>query len=163
MSAPRLLRVISVELFERPVELRLPFRFGAVTVTACPQAFVRAAIELDDGRRAHGAAAEMMIPKWFDKSAHRSNAENIDDLRDALRRAANAYTSSGTPRTAFGHFASHYVAAHERRRPVRRQRADRRTSAPRCSTAPCSMRCAARWEHRSLTPCAPTRPASTHR
>ena len=34
-------RVRSVELYERPVTLRLPFRFGAATVTRCPQAFVR--------------------------------------------------------------------------------------------------------------------------
>ena len=34
------LRVRAVELFERPVTLRLPFRFGAATVTRCPQAFV---------------------------------------------------------------------------------------------------------------------------
>ncbi|MEP6941372.1 MAG: enolase C-terminal domain-like protein [Betaproteobacteria bacterium] len=105
---PARLRVVAVELFERPVRLRLPFRFGAVTVTACPQAFVRAAIEFEDGRRAHGSAAEMMVPKWFDKSAHRSDADNIDDLRDALRRAAHAYTSATELHTAFGHFANHY-------------------------------------------------------
>ena len=46
----RALRLHSVELFERPVTLRLPFRFGAATVTRCPQAFVR--VEADvDGKR----------------------------------------------------------------------------------------------------------------
>jgi hypothetical protein len=106
-KAPRF-RVTSVELYERAVRLRLPFRFGAATLTGCPQAFVRARIELGDGRRASGAAAEMMVPKWFDKSPEKSNAENIDDLRGALVRTADAYTSAGTPRTAFGHFAAHY-------------------------------------------------------
>ena len=33
MTSPVALRVRSIELFERPVVLRLPFRFGAATVT----------------------------------------------------------------------------------------------------------------------------------
>ena len=34
----------AVELLERPVTLRLPFRFGVVTLTECPQAFARVRI-----------------------------------------------------------------------------------------------------------------------
>jgi hypothetical protein len=70
--------VIAIELYERPVALRIPFRFGAATVTHAPQAFVRARIQLGDGAsggaEAQGAAAELMIPKWFDKSPEKSNA-----------------------------------------------------------------------------------------
>jgi hypothetical protein len=90
MAAPTF-RITAIELYERPVVLRIPFRFGAATVTHAPQAFVRAEIELDAGRRAHGAAAEMMIPKWFDKAPHKSNADNISDLRLSLVTAASAY------------------------------------------------------------------------
>jgi hypothetical protein len=49
-DAPRFV-VREIELFERPVVLRLPFRFGVVTLTECPQAFARARIEFADGRR----------------------------------------------------------------------------------------------------------------
>ncbi len=42
MSAPTF-TVVALDLFERGVVLRLPFRFGVVTLTACPQAFARAA------------------------------------------------------------------------------------------------------------------------
>lgn len=101
-------RVISVELRERAVRFRMPFRFGATTLEGCPQAFVRAAIELADGRRAHGVAAEMMVPKWFDKSAEKSNADNVDDLRDSLRCASDVYLAAHVPRSAFAHFAEHY-------------------------------------------------------
>ena len=59
-----------IELYERAVVLRLPFRFGVVTLTECPQAFVRARIELPDGTSAWGAGAEVMAPKWFDKIWH---------------------------------------------------------------------------------------------
>ena len=58
MSAPKLI-VREVCLYERDVHLRMPFRFGVVTLTEAPQAFARARIELPDGRSAWGAAAEL--------------------------------------------------------------------------------------------------------
>lgn len=103
-------RVTAVELYERPVALRIPFRFGAATVTRAPQAFVRASIVFEEGGTARGAAAELMIPKWFDKSPKKSNSENIDDLRRSLAAAANAYVAENRALTAFGHFAAHYAA-----------------------------------------------------
>ncbi|MEP6997345.1 MAG: hypothetical protein ABI900_06830 [Betaproteobacteria bacterium] len=106
--------IVALELYERPVRLRLPFRFGAATVREAPQAFVRARIRVAvEGRNhaeASGAAAELMIPKWFDKSPQRSNDDNITDLRRALALAAAAYTSHTRPLTAFGHCAEHYRA-----------------------------------------------------
>ncbi len=90
MSQAVRLRVRSVELFERPVTLRLPFRFGAATVTRCPQAFVRVAAEVG-GRRVEGAAAELMVPKWFDKSPALTHEQNFEQLREALRIAREAY------------------------------------------------------------------------
>src|SRR5450755_269828 len=111
MAASRF-RVIAVELYERPVTLRIPFRFGAATVTHAPQAFARAHIRVTDGAsagaEARGASAELMIPKWFDKSPQKSNSRNIADLRMALGRAVAAYTSDASSRTAFGHTATHY-------------------------------------------------------
>jgi Enolase C-terminal domain-like len=100
--------VREVRLYEREVRLRLPFRFGVVTLTQAPQAFVRARIELPDGSSHWGAAAEMLVPKWFDKNLALSNEDNFEQLRLALALAADAYTAPGRPRTAFGHFAAHY-------------------------------------------------------
>jgi hypothetical protein len=90
------------------VRLRLPFRFGVVTLTEAPQVFVRARIELPDGGSYWGAAAELLAPKWFDKNLALSNEENFEQLRLALVLAADAYMESAGPRTAFGHFAVHY-------------------------------------------------------
>ena len=81
--------------------MRLPFRFGVVTLTEAPQVFVRARIELPDGSSHWGAAAELLAPKWFDKNLALSN-----DL--ALVLATDAYTHPARSRTAFGHFAAHY-------------------------------------------------------
>ena len=63
-AAAPTLRVSEVRLFEGDVRLRLPFRFGVVTLTEARQAFVRARITLPDGRSGWGAAAEMLAPKW---------------------------------------------------------------------------------------------------
>jgi len=99
-----------IRLYERAVRLRLPFRFGVVTLTEAPQVFVRVRIELPDGSSHWGAAAEMLVPKWFDKNLALSNEENFEQLRLALVLAADAYTEPAGPRTAFGHFAAHYDA-----------------------------------------------------
>jgi hypothetical protein len=99
MTAPRL-RVVEARLRERPVRFRLPFRFGATTVTAAPQAFLRLTIETADGRRVEGQAAELLVPKWFDKDPGLSEAQNFDQLRRSLAIAAGLYRDSG-PAAAF--------------------------------------------------------------
>ncbi len=99
-----------IQLFERPVTLRLPFRFGVVTLTHAPQAYARLRITLADGRSSWGSAAELMAPKWFDKNPALSNEQNFDQLRRSLLNAVNAYAADPTPRTAFGHSAAHHAA-----------------------------------------------------
>src|SRR3990170_3460474 len=108
MNAP-LCTVREVRLYERDVHLRMPFRFGVVTLTEAPQCFVRVRIELADGRSQWGGAAELLAPKWFDKNLALSNEDNFDQLRLALRLARDAYLSDGMPASAFGHFARHHV------------------------------------------------------
>jgi hypothetical protein len=103
-AAPRF-RVAAIDLLERDVRLRMPFRFGVVTLTESPQAFVRARIRLEDGREAAGAAAELLAPKWFDKDPALSNADNYDQLRSSLARAREAYLAH-EPRSAWAHATS---------------------------------------------------------
>jgi len=98
--------VVSIECLERDVALRLPFRFGVVTMTAAPQAFVRARIRLANGIEAEGAAAELLAPKWFDKDPALSNEDNFGQLRDSLRAARRDYLAGGAD-TAWGHFRAH--------------------------------------------------------
>ena len=92
----------------RPVRLRLPFRFGSVTLQACPQLFVQVVADIGT-QRASGFAAEMMVPKWFDKRGARSHVHNVADLVDSVTRAAAAYTAD-QPATAFDLFERHYTA-----------------------------------------------------
>lgn len=85
-EAPRI-RLVEAEFFERPVDFRFPFRFGAARVERAPQAFVRVRIEDDRGRSTAGWSAEMMMPKWFDKDPALSPQDNIGQLRASLRLA----------------------------------------------------------------------------
>src|ERR1700751_3742418 len=107
MTAP-VFTIREVRFYERPVRLRMPFRFGVVTLTQAPQCFVRVRIESSDGQSHWGASAELLAPKWFDKNLALSNDENFDQLRLSLTLAAEAYLAPGPARTAFGHFAAHY-------------------------------------------------------
>ncbi|MBP2306366.1 hypothetical protein GBZ48_03155 [Azospirillum melinis] len=108
-AAPRL-QIRAIELYERPVRFVKPFRFGAVTVEAAPQSFVRALVAVEGQGEAWGATAEMMMPKWFDKRPDRSPAQTVDGLRRSLIEARDAYLSDGRLDTAFGHHAAYSPA-----------------------------------------------------
>jgi hypothetical protein len=95
------LKVVEIAFYERDVNLRLPFRFGATTMTKAPQAFVRARIEGSEGKSSWGVAAEMLVPKWFDKNPILSDKENIFQLQTSLALAGEAYLTAPA-NTAFG-------------------------------------------------------------
>ena len=105
-AAPRL-RVREVLLCERLVRLRIPFRFGVATLREAPQAFVRLRVQRADGAEAWGMAAELMVPKWFDKDTTLTNEQNFQQLRDSLALAREAYLSAGAE-TGWRHFAGTY-------------------------------------------------------
>jgi hypothetical protein len=99
-DAPQV-RLLEATLHERPVKLRLPFRFGVITLTEAPQAFVRARVKLADGREGDGIAAELLVPKWFDKTPELSNEENFRQLRRSLVLARQHLMDAGI-NTVFG-------------------------------------------------------------
>jgi hypothetical protein len=97
-----ILRITEVQLFQRHVSLRLPFRFGAATVTQCPQAFVRVRVEAE-GRSVEGASAELMVPKWFDKSPALTQEQNFEQLRESLRNARDALLATSDAMSPLAH------------------------------------------------------------
>jgi hypothetical protein len=101
-GTPARLGVTAVELYERDVTFRMPFRFGVVTLTAAPQAYARIQVRLADGRTGWGMAAELMAPKWFDKNPELSNQDNFEQLRRSLRTARALYLEAGDGHTPFG-------------------------------------------------------------
>jgi hypothetical protein len=108
IAAPRF-RVLEVERREWAFRLRLPFRFGVVTVTDGRQAVVRARIRDEAGREGWGVAAETLAAKWFDKDPRWTDAQNEHQLRRALEIAEAAFLTAGA-NTAFEHFADGYAA-----------------------------------------------------
>lgn len=106
------LQLLEASFHERPVVLRLPFRFGMATLREAPQLFVRARIRLEDGREGEGVSAEMLVPKWFDKNPALSNEDNFNQLRRSLSIALRHFISLGTD-TAFG-LSARADAAHRK-------------------------------------------------
>jgi len=102
--------VHDISLFERAVAFARPFRFGAVVVEDAAQAFVRVEIEVEGRGRALGASADLLVPKWFDKRAHLSSEQTVDELRRSLAIARGLYLSAPGFDTAFGLHAEHAVA-----------------------------------------------------
>jgi hypothetical protein len=102
-----------VERYERHVKMRLAFRFGVITVTDATQAVIRARISLPDGRSSHGVAAEALAAKWFEKSPQFTDAQNLDQLRQALDLAIELYRGRGAD-TPFGLFAGTYLEQQKR-------------------------------------------------
>lgn len=107
MAAAMKVRLRNVERFERKVKLRLPFRFGVITVTEAIQAVIRAEVALPDGRSAIGVAAECLGAKWFEKSPEFTDAQNLDQLRQALAIAIGNYLAAGL-QTPFDLYAGTY-------------------------------------------------------
>src|SRR5882672_6308587 len=100
--------VRAIDTGVRSVRMRLPFRFGAATLTACPQLFVRAAVDVPGRGTALGYGAELMVPKWFDKRREFSPAANVQHLVQSVELARAAYTNDA-PATPFGLFCRHYA------------------------------------------------------
>ncbi len=84
------------ELFQIPLRLRMPFRYGIATLTELPHAILRATFEID-GVRYHGFAADNLPPKWFTKDAARDTRDEIAELLDVIRRAVRAAVGISAP------------------------------------------------------------------
>jgi enolase-like protein len=96
------LAVTAASCHLRNLRTRLPFRYGAVTLTHFPLLHLALDVEAADGRRARGFAADNLPPKWFDKSPARSFRDNVEDLLASIRSAESAYLDAArTPRPVF--------------------------------------------------------------
>ena len=107
VNAPKF-RIKQISFIEREVRLRLPFRFGVVTLKECPQVYVKVDVEFKDATLAQGCSSEMMVPKWFDKNMDLSNEDNFNQLRLSLKIARTAYLAESSFKNAWEYFSHHY-------------------------------------------------------
>jgi hypothetical protein len=100
----------AISFFEHQVRFTKPFRFGAVTINAAAQVFVRVEIEVEGKGTSVGASAELMAPKWFDKRPQLTPGQTVDELRRSLGIARELYLAGSGFETAFGLHASRMSA-----------------------------------------------------
>jgi hypothetical protein len=100
VSLPLALRAASCHL--RNLRTRLPFRYGAVTLTRFPLLHLAVEVEAGDGRRTRGFAADNLPPKWFDKDPAKSFRDNVADQLAAIDTAQAVYLDAArSPRSLF--------------------------------------------------------------
>ena len=80
-------RVLAATATTRTFATRLPFRFGAVTITELQRVLLHLRVVGPDGREADGFAADFMVPRWFDKRAEGTPADDVRALEESLRIA----------------------------------------------------------------------------
>ena len=84
------LSVKDIEFYVREMPMRMPFKFGNVIIDSQAALHVEMVIELADGRRGRGWAADMLAPRWFDKDQGKSVGQGLRDLAEGARIAAAA-------------------------------------------------------------------------
>ncbi len=93
------LRVESAAIRWLACQTRLPFRFGAVTMTQAPALVARVVAQID-GRGIVGYASDLAVPKWFNKDASKSARNDMADLISSAERAGDLI--EGRSGSAFG-------------------------------------------------------------
>ena len=93
--------VREIQFFEIPITFLKPFRFGAFSLSACPQVFTRVVVEVPSRGWAEGVSAELAVPRWFDKRPDVDPVQNVSDLFAALRLAKASYLAVGQAQSLF--------------------------------------------------------------
>ena len=77
---------------------RLPFRFGAATICFAPMVTVRVLADVD-GSKSEGFAADLAMPRWFDKNPAQDVRDDVRALVRSAVAAGEAFTEApaGTP------------------------------------------------------------------
>lgn len=105
------IRVRECELFLTNCRARMPFRFGAHTLTWAPLATARMLVEDESGRASAGFSSDFLMPKWFEKDPEKSVYDDLQALRESARAGARAYIDAGHGfASAFSHWWDVYRA-----------------------------------------------------
>lgn len=86
------IRVRSFDLEVRPCRTRLPFRFGAATLTAAPLLTARVEAEIQ-GDVIEGRAGDWAMPMWFDKDPSRTPEQSSAALIESANEAGAAFAA----------------------------------------------------------------------
>lgn len=87
-AGPAHIRCLEARGRLKGLKTRIPFRYGAANLVACPHLCLELVLEVD-GESAAGIAADSLPPAWFDKSG-KPYPEQIADQLSAIRWAVDA-------------------------------------------------------------------------
>lgn len=87
-------RILEVDLRVGDCRTRIPFRFGMHTLTATPQLTARLLLEIGSDR-VEGFAADLLVPRWFEKDPDRTIQQDVVALMESARAAAVCYLRDG--------------------------------------------------------------------
>jgi hypothetical protein len=91
-------RVAEVAFAATACRTRLPFRFGAVTLTDATLLHARVRVETADGRSGVGLSSDLLVPRWFRKDIDRPAQDDVAALRTSAQAAAAAFLGQGPRR-----------------------------------------------------------------
>ena len=98
---PLPLSLTEVAFARTPCRTRLPFRFGAVTVTSADLLTCRVRCAAGAGT-ANGFSADLLVPRWFRKDTDATPQQDADELLQCARAAAEAFAARlRSPNTVF--------------------------------------------------------------
>ncbi|MGC6486556.1 MAG: mandelate racemase [Planctomycetota bacterium] len=100
MSGAPAFAVVEVALGRTPCELRLPFRFGGVTLERADSLTCCVTTCGPDGALARGWSADLLAPRWFRKDNDATPAQDADELEASVVAAAQVLVSQ-PPAAAF--------------------------------------------------------------
>lgn len=79
---------------------RLPFRYGAACLTRCPQAVLRATVDVA-GKVVSGYAGDCLPPSWFDKSPGKDFETQVHEMLAVVALAEKTFAEEFATPTAF--------------------------------------------------------------
>lgn len=94
------IKVLSTDLHIVNTRLRIPFRFGIVTLTELPHLFVRASVQID-GKVQQGLAADFLPNKWLTKNPSTTFEQDIVRMLEIIKMACQIAQSAGARENVF--------------------------------------------------------------
>ncbi|MEO8206228.1 MAG: hypothetical protein ABI615_08600 [Chthoniobacterales bacterium] len=83
-----MIRIDKISLSRVPLRTRMPFQYGITILKELPHLFLEAEVEIE-GVACRGISADHLPPKWFTKDALRNPVEEIEEMMEVIRHAAD--------------------------------------------------------------------------
>jgi hypothetical protein len=104
-----MLQVKAIDIRLLNMRTRIPFRYGIVTLRACPHLFLKLTLEID-GLRVSGISADHLPAKWFTKNPETPFEQDVQDMIALIRHAADHAVLAGAKKDVYSLISAVYQA-----------------------------------------------------